>query len=540
MIAIESTPIKLNGGTSHQERQDSSRKSCGDREARHTLIANLRHELRNLLNAIIGLSDILLEDMNEAKGDDPAPDIFADLFYVNQTGKQILAVISDILDPGKIEQDQCKADFHGTWDALHDRLRPTLRNLLSRAEILLAIAREAQLQSLIDDMNIICSSAKKLNTVIEHLAFPPGFSGMQSVEPDTNPNGADTVHEIVGVIGSMNSFSPQRKEQRSFILVVDDDKTNRDLLCRWLNREEHTIIAAENGCEAIDLLARHDFDLVLLDIIMPEIDGYQVLRHMRSTGRLQDVPVIIISAFDEADSAVRCIEAGAEEYLTKPFDKNMLKARVKACLQNRIERNKRVRELNAHLDSKAHQLQMTEEELGASRHEVEVLEEKTARIQSAVRQEIEKTRRISILDILVIVGCGLILGLVFNAANPGAVKLIPTSWSAEAPVFSDIDSAKAKLDTKSALFVDARPSEYFKRGHIPGAVSLPNTLFDFIYAMKLAELGPETEIIVYGRDISRLHDEEAASRLRARGHRNISIMVDGLPAWQKRGYPLEK
>jgi len=88
--------------------------------------------------------------------------------------------------------------------------------------------------------------------------------------------------------------------------------------------------------------------------------------------------------------------------------------------------------------------------------------------------------------------------------------------------------------------VDARPAEYYRQGHIPGAVSLPTALFDFVYMMKFAGTDPEREIIVYGRDISRLHDEETASRLQARGHRNISIMPGSLAAWQKRGYPLEE
>ena len=104
----------------------------------------------------------------------------------------------------------------------------------------------------------------------------------------------------------------------------------------------------------------------------------------------------------------------------------------------------------------------------------------------------------------------------------------------------DPDSAKPKFDDKSVLFVDARPSAYFQRDHIPGAVSLPNTLFDFVYMMKLARTDPQKEIIVYGRDISKHHDEETAFALRARGHRNIRIMPGSLSAWEERGYPLEK
>ncbi len=533
---MDSELIGQNGGTTLQVEQDPGLRPSEDCLARHALLVNLRHELRNLLNAIIGFSEILLEDTEDAEGQCLA----ADLLYVNQTGKKILEVVTDVLDPAKIEHGLSQPDFQKIWGTLSDRLRLALSKLISRGEILLESTRQTQRQNLLDDMNIIYSSATKLKTVVERLALPAGAEDNGLGNLNVNPDGANGARATADAIGSLKSLSLQVEAQPSTILVVDDGESNRSLLCRWLNPEKHTIVAAENGRRAIDLLAVHDFDLVLLDVIMPEMNGYQVLKHIRSTERLHNIPVIMISAFDETDSAVRCIESGAEEYLTKPFDKNLLKARVSACLQKKIERDKTVRELSADLDNTASQLQTTEKELGVSHRKIGILEERTSRIQTAVRQEIEKTKHISILDILVMIGCGFILGLVFNAASPGALRLTPLSWSAEAPSVFGTDSAKAKFDTKSALFVDARPSEYFKRGHIPGAVNLPNTLFDFIYMMNFAGLDPETEIIVYGRDISRLYDEETAYRLKSRGCRNVSIMPDGLSAWEKSGYPLEK
>jgi DNA-binding response OmpR family regulator len=97
-----------------------------------------------------------------------------------------------------------------------------------------------------------------------------------------------------------------------------------------LQRQGHTVNTAENGQQAIELLENDPFDLMLLDIVMPTMNGYEVLEKMKQTGLLRDVPVIVISALEETDSIVRCIEMGAEDYLTKPFDPVLLRARIGA------------------------------------------------------------------------------------------------------------------------------------------------------------------------------------------------------------------
>jgi class 3 adenylate cyclase len=120
------------------------------------------------------------------------------------------------------------------------------------------------------------------------------------------------------------------------LLVVDDDENNRYTLTQRLRRQGYPdVITAENGREALDLLRSRAFDLVLLDIMMPELNGYQVLEALKTDERLRHVPVIMISAVDELDSVVKCIELGAEDYLPKPFNPTLLKARVGACLEKK-------------------------------------------------------------------------------------------------------------------------------------------------------------------------------------------------------------
>ena len=124
-------------------------------------------------------------------------------------------------------------------------------------------------------------------------------------------------------------------EEHGHILVVDDNRMNRLTLFRSLEGQGHTVGLAENGQQAIDLLESQSFDVVLLDIVMPEMDGYQVLERIKSDPRLRDIPVIVISAVDEIDSAVRCIEIGAEDYLPKPFNPVLLRARLTTSLQKK-------------------------------------------------------------------------------------------------------------------------------------------------------------------------------------------------------------
>jgi CheY-like chemotaxis protein len=116
------------------------------------------------------------------------------------------------------------------------------------------------------------------------------------------------------------------------VLVVDDDPINRMLLSQRLGQEGHRVATAEDGREALQMLGAGRFDVVLLDVLMPELDGYQTLERIEADEKLRHIPVIMVSALEELDSVVRCIELGAEDYLAKPFDPVLLRARLNACL----------------------------------------------------------------------------------------------------------------------------------------------------------------------------------------------------------------
>ena len=131
-------------------------------------------------------------------------------------------------------------------------------------------------------------------------------------------------------------MSPNDWAADAKILVVDDNDDNRFALTRRLNRQGYAnVVVAERGRQALELLHASPFDLLLLDIMMPEMNGYRVLEAIKASAKLRDIPVVMISAVDEIDSVVRCIELGAEDYLPKPFNATLLRARVGACLEKK-------------------------------------------------------------------------------------------------------------------------------------------------------------------------------------------------------------
>ncbi len=128
-------------------------------------------------------------------------------------------------------------------------------------------------------------------------------------------------------------MTPRQEPGR--LLIVDDNKVNRILLARGLEGDGHKVETAENGKQALEKLRGDLFDLVLLDIEMPEMNGYQVLETCLQDSDLRDIPIIMTSSLDEIDSVVKCIELGAEDYLNKPVNPILLRARVNASLEKK-------------------------------------------------------------------------------------------------------------------------------------------------------------------------------------------------------------
>src|SRR5438874_6975234 len=135
--------------------------------------------------------------------------------------------------------------------------------------------------------------------------------------------------------GEATTTNQSSSTPTSSLLVVDDNSMNRIMLSRYITKLGYRSSLAENGRQALEKLRAEPFDLVLLDVQMPEMDGYAVLEHLKANPRLRDIPVIMISAVDELESVVKCIELGAQDYLPKPFNPVLLRARLTACLERK-------------------------------------------------------------------------------------------------------------------------------------------------------------------------------------------------------------
>lgn len=209
----------------------------------------------------------------------------------------------------------------------HD-LRAPLNQIIGYAELISEDLGEAADARTRGDLEKIGRAARGLADLITREIQPGRIAltgGRAEVAAAVAGGGVIAVGESEAVPASITAR----------ILIVDDQPENREVLQRRLEKEGHVCVSADDGATALARLAAEEFDLVLLDIIMPDMDGREVLRRIKVDERLRHVPVIMISALDQLESVVECIELGAEDYLPKPFSPVLLRARIGASLERK-------------------------------------------------------------------------------------------------------------------------------------------------------------------------------------------------------------
>jgi len=293
----------------------------------------LKHDLRTPLNHIIGYCEMLLEEAQDL----PKKQFVADLERIHSAGKRLLTVTNYLFDPVKAAAYKANPNF------VHHEIRTPLNQIVGYTEMLQEEARERGAEAFVADFEKILTAARELlRLVVENFAAPE----MQLGQTENPPDAQATVFIRRDSAKPLPAVAPKSKGVPSgSILVVDDDEGNRDMLGRRLTRLGHTVSYAENGGRALAALQAGSFDLMLLDIQMPELNGYEVLERLKADPALCDIPVIVLSASDETERVVRCIEMGAEDYLPKPFDPVLLQARIGASLEKKRLRNREVSHL---------------------------------------------------------------------------------------------------------------------------------------------------------------------------------------------------
>ena len=248
---------------------------------------------------------------------------------------------------------------------LHD-LRTPLNQIIGYAEMLVEQARDGGQSGFVPDLEKVLAASARMLAIIDN---GPGQGLQHPVEPSQTPVEASQLSakpsQTSAEAPQLSAEAPQTPVEApqtpaeapqtpveapqtsekapqlgGLILVVDDDENNRDVLSRRLEKEGYAVANAANGQSALEMLVASPYDMVLLDIMMPELDGYEVLRRMKANERLEHIPVIMISALGEMDSVARCIEMGADDYLSKPFNPVLLRARVGASLEKKRGRDR--------------------------------------------------------------------------------------------------------------------------------------------------------------------------------------------------------
>jgi DNA-binding response OmpR family regulator len=279
-------------------------------------VAQIRYELRSPINAILGYSQLLLEE------GELSPLSVAerqDLEGVADAGKQLLQTIGTMLDPAAMTDGIEEYAF---------RLRYATRVPLTRIRGCIKTLLEGHQDAPIgDDLRRIGVAAARFFTFIDGVEHT--FRARVSAKDDAPPSVSISVADI----------EPTADFAGGSILIIDDEEENRALLSRRLIRQGYSVLVAATGEAGLAIAARESVDVILLDVWLPGISGYDILARLKSNEASREIPVLVITAVDRAEGVARCLALGADDYLPKPFDPVVLGVRVRGCLAKKRARD---------------------------------------------------------------------------------------------------------------------------------------------------------------------------------------------------------
>jgi adenylate cyclase len=423
-------------------------------------LSKLRHSLRTPLNQIIGYSEMLMESVEENE----AIELLPDLKRIHTAGGQLVALINDSLATWKIEAGAI--DFEG----MRRDMRTPLNAIIGYTELCLdELTPSSDSLVLATDLGKILKAAHNLHALFESAEYPD--QGETAAGSDLGL-GIDT--PIAAIIPSPESTSGQPVLVNSAsplpagkLLAVDDNDMNREMLVRRLLKLGYDVDEASNGHEALQKLKAGNFDLVLLDILMPGLNGFETLEFIKADPRLKHIPVIMLTALDDVESTVRCIEAGAEDNVPKPFSPVILRARITASLEK-----KRLRD-----QEQAYLLQLQLERAKSERLLLNVLPKVIAeRLKAGQRTIVD-----SVLDCTVLFAD--IVGFTRIAASQSpqrTVQLLNELFSSFDLIAETLELEKIKTIGDAYMLVSGVPVE--RADH---AIAAANAAFEMLEAVRV-------------------------------------------------------
>ena len=292
------------------------------------VLKRMRHDLRTPLNAVIGYSEMLLEDADREN----LGSITGDIEGVRAVGRHLLTVIDDLLRVPSSES--AEPDLAAIGRALRERLRLPLDAMVGSTNRLLERAESAGLAGFIADVRHIRDAGLNLVSLVEGEGLADVAAASTAGEPEPPPAVTEPDAVIARSPAVTRPLPPDvLGHSAASLLIVDDHEANRDILSRFLHKRGHRVTTASGGRQALELLAARPFELVLLDIVMPDMNGYQVLQQLKGDPTLSQIPVIFISALDDTLGKVQAFRAGGADYVTKPFQGDEVIARVENQLK---------------------------------------------------------------------------------------------------------------------------------------------------------------------------------------------------------------
>jgi len=321
-----------------------------------------------------------------------------------------------------------------------------------------------------------------------------------------------------------------------FVAVFDDKHDSPLLTIRGVEEHVETQLASPDGRNALLGL------FVSLKDRLPRNMESRLIEDAESLAAIPGQPALaVIFAVDETCRGVLGI---GKRIAAVPLDEEGKRLAVSlattflVCLE-RARAYEEQRRLNDDLAERNEILSQTISDLRSARVQIDLLSEARDRIVSMVGRGLARADRFSLSDLGVIALISILLALLFNFANPGGIPLLPRLLFEERPPVMSPTEVRNIIADGTAILVDARPEEFYRERRLYGALNAPAGLFDFVYAMRLAELDPEQPVIVYGRTISMLYDADVASKLTALGHSQVHLLVGDFPEWVEAGLAVE-
>ena len=297
---------------------------------RRARLALVWEDLVNPVRGIRGYQEIILEECRKLGLDELMPSFEKVLIAATALGDRV----EDLRYPAAKAPTETENDLVGEEARLRHDLRTPLNAIIGYTEMVMEDIDDMPLaEGLRSDLAKLLDEAHRLLGRVDAIVnLTRGQNGSAALAEGNGP--PIIARTFCTHFGPTKSSGAAQEVGR--VLVVDDNVSNRDLLTRRLVQDGHDVIAAASGAEAFILLSTdHNFDLVLLDLLMPDMNGIEILTRLKADERLHQIPVIMISGLQETEAVLRCIEAGADDYLPKPCDVVLLRARINSCLERR-------------------------------------------------------------------------------------------------------------------------------------------------------------------------------------------------------------